>query len=194
VTAEGGPAEPVPSVEPESTTGEACWAPDGESLVFDEWLPSIRSWPPDQVLLRRLDLKTRRVATVPGSKGLWAPKCARDGRIFTYDSSDYAAQQASKRFLCKMLEPDRGVWKSYVLPVEIAYPNWSRDGRFIYTIDVPGEHLYRFDPSTRHLARIADIDGFRLTWDWMGLAPDDSPLVLRDVTQWDIYRLDWEAP
>jgi hypothetical protein len=26
------------------------------------------------------------------------------------------------------------------------------------------------------------------------LAPDDSPLLLRDVSTQDIYALDWEAP
>jgi hypothetical protein len=29
---------------------------------------------------------------------------------------------------------------------------------------------------------------------WMGLAPDDSPLVVRDVGVQEIYALDWEAP
>jgi hypothetical protein len=29
---------------------------------------------------------------------------------------------------------------------------------------------------------------------WFGLAPDDSPLVLRDTGTQDIYALDWEAP
>jgi hypothetical protein len=29
---------------------------------------------------------------------------------------------------------------------------------------------------------------------WMGLAPDDSPLTLRDVGIDEIYALDWEKP
>jgi hypothetical protein len=29
---------------------------------------------------------------------------------------------------------------------------------------------------------------------WMGLDPDDAPLVLRKVGMWDVYVLDWEAP
>jgi hypothetical protein len=29
---------------------------------------------------------------------------------------------------------------------------------------------------------------------WTGLAPDDSPLALRDIGTQEIYALDWEAP
>jgi len=28
---------------------------------------------------------------------------------------------------------------------------------------------------------------------WMGLAPDDSPLSLRDIGSQDVYSLDWQA-
>ena len=37
--------------------------------------------------------------------------------------------------------------------------------------------------------RFADAGG-----NWTGLAPDDSPLLLRDVGSQEIYALDWEAP
>jgi hypothetical protein len=30
--------------------------------------------------------------------------------------------------------------------------------------------------------------------EWNGLAPDDSPLILRDVATQEIYALNWEAP
>jgi hypothetical protein len=187
VSAAGGPAEPVPPLEPAGRVGDACWLPDG-ALVFEEELTVFS----DQTVLRRLDPKTRRVTTLSDSKGLGAPKCARNGRIFAVDTSDYADQEAKKRFVYKMLEPGRDVWTSYVLPVNIGYPNWSRDGRFIYAEH--GGRLYRLELTTGHLEPIAQIDDFRLGHPWMGLAPDDSPLVLRDATQWDIYRLDWEAP
>ena len=29
---------------------------------------------------------------------------------------------------------------------------------------------------------------------WVGLTPDDSPMVMRDVSLTEIYALDWEAP
>src|ERR1017187_9245738 len=43
--------------------------------------------------------------------------------------------------------------------------------------------------------RVAKFDGIRLAayW-WYGLAPDDSPMVLRDIGTQEIYRLDVEWP
>jgi hypothetical protein len=29
---------------------------------------------------------------------------------------------------------------------------------------------------------------------WTGLAPDDSPLALRDISTQEIYAIDWDAP
>ena len=29
---------------------------------------------------------------------------------------------------------------------------------------------------------------------WTGLAPDDSPLALRDISTFEIYALDWQLP
>jgi len=29
---------------------------------------------------------------------------------------------------------------------------------------------------------------------WVGLGPDDTPMVLRNAGSQDIYALDWEAP
>jgi hypothetical protein len=45
---------------------------------------------------------------------------------------------------------------------------------------------------------VADVSGIPLVgvigaW-WMGLAADDSPLVLRDRSTRELYVLDWKAP
>jgi hypothetical protein len=29
---------------------------------------------------------------------------------------------------------------------------------------------------------------------WTGLAPDDSPLLIRDASSHEIYAMDWQAP
>src|SRR5882724_3900057 len=49
----------------------------------------------------------------------------------------------------------------------------------------------------RMLERVADLKNFRQTgyWTfWLGMAPDDSPLLLRDTGTKEIYALDWQAP
>jgi len=49
----------------------------------------------------------------------------------------------------------------------------------------------------RRLERVADLRNFRQTgyWSfWLGMAPDDSPLLLRDIGTKEIYALNWQAP
>ena len=43
--------------------------------------------------------------------------------------------------------------------------------------------------SVKHFRRVSTFVG-----PWFGLAPDDTPLVLRDVAKREIYALDWDAP
>jgi len=45
--------------------------------------------------------------------------------------------------------------------------------------------------------QVVNVKGFQLTgyWgQWLGLAPDDSPLLLKDTGSQEIVALDWEAP
>jgi hypothetical protein len=82
----------------------------------------------------------------------------------------------------------------------VAYPNWSRDGSYIYFADPYTKEpaLYRLRISDRKVEELASPNPRILTWaiadKWMGLGPDDSPLVLRDTSVEEIYALDWEAP
>jgi hypothetical protein len=49
----------------------------------------------------------------------------------------------------------------------------------------------------RKLEQVAELKNFRQTGyfsDWLGLAPDDSPVLLRDTGTREIYALDWQAP
>jgi len=44
--------------------------------------------------------------------------------------------------------------------------------------------------------RVVDLTNLPITGYygiWLGLAPDDSPLLLRDAGSQDIYALDWET-
>jgi Tol biopolymer transport system component len=83
-----------------------------------------------------------------------------------------------------------------------AYPNWSRDGKWVYCgSDYEGiVAVIRVRISGRKVETVASMKdlqgrptGFWGAW-WSGLAPDDSPLVLRDTSVQEIYALEWEAP
>ena len=52
--------------------------------------------------------------------------------------------------------------------------------------------------SDRKLEKVVSLKGIRLTigevGTWCGLAPDNSPLILRDVGSQEIYALDLRLP
>jgi hypothetical protein len=77
-----------------------------------------------------------------------------------------------------------------------AYPNWSRDAKYIYFSQpyVGTPRLVRIRVEDRRFEVLAEINPRELGWSmvgkWTGLAPDGSPLVLRDTGIQEIYALE----
>ncbi len=84
-----------------------------------------------------------------------------------------------------------------MVKLPIGYPSWSRDSKHIYFDSTgSGAAFYRVQVSDRKVERLASLTNIRRagTYLWTGLAPDNSPLLLRDVGTEEIYALDWQAP
>jgi hypothetical protein len=81
----------------------------------------------------------------------------------------------------------------------VAYPTWSRDGRYIYFDGILDnqEGYYRLQMPDHKLERLFSLKGFQSAGgafgNWSGLAPDESPLLVRDASIQEIYALDWET-
>jgi hypothetical protein len=82
----------------------------------------------------------------------------------------------------------------------VAYPTWSRDGRYLYFDGILDnqEGSFRVQISDRKLERLFSLKGFQAAGgafgNWSGLAPDGSPLFVRDASIQEIYALDVEMP
>ena len=86
----------------------------------------------------------------------------------------------------------------------MGFPSWSRDGKYIYFKAVNpsqgvGERIVALRLSDGEIKNIVDLKNVgRLTAGtivpWFGLAPDDSPLVARDISTQEIYALDMDWP
>ena len=82
--------------------------------------------------------------------------------------------------------------------ISLGFPNWSKKRRLCLLL-AWGEQpsVMRIRIRDRRLERVADLKNFRQTgyWSfWLGMAPDDSPLLLRDIGTKEIYALDRQAP
>jgi Tol biopolymer transport system component/DNA-binding winged helix-turn-helix (wHTH) protein len=187
VSAEGGSPEQV--MPEEHSERGSSWSPDGEALAF-----VIGERATGNTAIHLLNLKSRRTSKLPGSEGLFSPRWSPDGRyLATMTSLD--AQKL------KLYDFTTGRWRELNEPhIAVSYPSWSRDGKHLYfrSFYQNDSAMFRLRVDDLKLERWVDLNGFRLApgvfGPWVGLAPDDSLLVLRDAGTQDIYALDWRAP
>jgi len=183
VSPEGGsphqllPDDPKPQLDPD-------WSADGSKIVFSG------AWGDADSVIRVLDLGTHQVSTLPGSRGLFSPHWSYDGQ--------YLAATPINSSGIVLFDFKAEKWSVLLKGRGIAYPNWSTDGRNVYYLhgpDNPGVSRLRIsDRKVEHIADLKDVPITGYYGFWLGLAPDDSPLVLRDTGSQDIYALDWTAP
>ncbi len=166
------------------------WSPDGKSLLFGRvpWEEKPGVGPMD---LEILDLSTHTISKVPGSEDLWDSRWSPDGRYIL------AKPRAGDRLMLFDFKSQK--WTE-VAKINVSWPGWSRKGDYIYLNGTPSSGqagIFRVRISDRKLEQVVSLTDFHQApapGNWMGLAPDDSPLLFRDAGTQDIYALDWDAP
>ena len=186
-----------PGGEPEQLVAEAgrdeedaSWSSDGNSLVFGWSAETARSTSGDAIHI--LDLKTRKIDSLPGSEGLFSPRWSPDGR--------HILAMAARGWSLRLFDLTTKEWEDLV-KTPTGYPSWSADGKNLFYNNPfeQGQPFYRLRLSDRSVERVVNLSDFGqlaygvFGW-WTGLAPDNSLLALRDIGVQEIYALDWEAP
>ena len=184
VPAAGGPPEML--FRGETNLADPNWSPDGKSMVFGE-----NSLNNQGSAIYILDRKTRKATKLPGSDGLYSPRWSPDGR--------YVAAIPLDSLKLMLFEVASQKWTE-LAKIFVAYPTWSRDSRYLYFDGILDnqEGYYRVQIPDHKLERILSLKGFQAAGgafgNWSGLAPDESPLLVRDASIQEIYALDWNTP
>jgi serine/threonine protein kinase/Tol biopolymer transport system component len=188
VSAQGGSAQQL--IPEQRDQADPTWSPDGKLLAFGGQAVSEK----DAVrvnAIRLFDVRTRSVTVVPGSEGLWSPRWSPAGdrlAAMSNDGNELFVYSFSTRAWTKVAQ------------ASIGYPTWSHNGDSIFFLNhlAGGDQVFRVSVTSHKLEEVADLKNFHgapfLIGYWFGLAPDDSPLLIRDAGIWDFHALTLELP
>ena len=99
-------------------------------------------------------------------------------------------------FVIRLVPLPSNRWRELLAGKErLGFPSWSRNGRSIFVSE--GTSRIRLGITDGRPEVVARFEGVRRPWntrDWVGSAPDDSLITLRDLSVQEIFALDWEAP
>jgi len=188
IPADGGRPEQLSSGENEL---DPSWSKDGNALMFGVF-PALDN--PESARIMLLHLKTRALTPVVGSQGICCPRWSPDGRyVVALNAAD-----AQKLLL---LDLSTQKWRQLADKMGVlGYMSWSPDSKYIgfdtsFTAD-PG--FFRVRVADGQIGRVVSLKNIRRffpQWgEWSGMAPDGSPLVVRDISTQEIYSLDWQLP
>jgi Tol biopolymer transport system component len=134
-----------------------------------------------------LDLKTHTLTELPDSNDLWEPTWSQDGQYLT----------AASRDIHRLMIFDFKTKKwSELAKALVGEVHFSHNSKFVYFEDAKDATVYRVSLATRKPERVTSLKDLRRPsmpyWTlWMGLAPDDSLLAMRNAGTQEIYALDW---
>jgi Tol biopolymer transport system component len=184
VPTEGGTPELI--YRSATNLADPSWSPDGNSMAFGE-----NSLNNQGSSVYVLDLKSRNAAKLPASDGLYSPRWSPDGRFIAAITLD--------SLKLKLFDLNTQKWTE-LANLFVAYPTWSRDSRYLYFDGILDneEGYFRVQASDGKLERLFSLKGFQAAGgafgNWSGIAPDGTPLLVRDASIQEIYALDWETP
>ena len=180
VSASGGTPEQLLS-NLKGNLGDAGWSPDGSKLIF-----AVKGDASAAIALQVLDLKTQQVSTLSGSDGLFSPRWSPNG--------NYIAAMPADESRLMLFDSETQKWTT-LHDGMASYPAFSHDGRFIYFLHLGTEPaIDRVAVPSGKLEEVVDLKGYPFTGFfgfWLGLAADDSPMMLRDAGTEDVVSMKW---
>jgi eukaryotic-like serine/threonine-protein kinase len=169
---------------------DGTWSPDGNSIAYG--VSSFLAGTSKENQIRIMDMKTRKVTVLPDSAGLFSPRWSPDGKYLLAMTANYSK--------LRLFDFATQKWQDFLNSTS-SYPEWTRDSKCIIYANSFDGHIpvSRFCLSDRKSVLIANLTSagklaLGRFGSWTGLAPDDSILAIRDISQQEIYALDIKLP
>ncbi|MGO4881259.1 MAG: hypothetical protein ACLP59_10595 [Bryobacteraceae bacterium] len=141
------------------------------------------------------DFQSGKTSDLPRSTGLWTARACPTGR--------YVAAVTRDNRKLMLYDMRTAAWTELATFADSSIgtnPTWSKDGKFVY-VDAPDSSdpaIYRISVPGKRLERLVSLKGIQRVHGnmgvWMGLTPDNLPLILRATQSGEIYAWDWIAP
>src|SRR5262249_16809158 len=119
---------------------------------------------------------------------LYSPRLSPDGRYIA------AFTSASSTLMLFDFNSER--WSQLAQGGSFGYNEWSHDGKYLYVrrFADAGADLIRIRVQDGRMEHVLSLKDFQQPMDifafWIGLTPDDAPLLMRDRSIEEIYALD----
>jgi hypothetical protein len=142
-----------------------------------------------KVSLYQLDLSTHKVTDVAGSEGLWIPLWSHDGKyLWAVTSAESPAPKIYEFATQRWTELGQGALGDVGF-----YP----DGKAMFYSDQAKQEMFRIRLTDHKVEQIADLHSIDQPstsyWPaWTGVAPDGSPLLMRNWGTKEICALELE--
>jgi Tol biopolymer transport system component len=193
VSADGGTPEELQQ-NSSQWPDDPQWAPDGKSLILALYPPGILGNRAQDYSIVKFDLQTKKSSTLAGSEGFLGPRWSPDGRYISTFSAD------TKRMM--LLDLSTGKWSELATGTILQYPNWSPDSKYMYYEDFgrDGPEIDRVSIASRKKESVVALKGIARVYmaeaggPWNGVAPDGSPLIMRDVGSRELYSFEVQLP
>jgi Tol biopolymer transport system component len=184
LSSDGGTSEPL--LNESRNEMDPSWSPDGNSIAFS-YFPIFERPTAEQLGIFMVNLNSRSVVKLPGSDNLWAARWSPDGR--------YMVARSTQPLGLMLYDFRSQAWSRIANDTYVGSVNWSADARYLYFLRRGSDPaILRIRIADGTIEQVTDLQGVRQTGFrsgfWMGLTPDDSPLILRDVGTEEIYSLD----
>jgi dipeptidyl aminopeptidase/acylaminoacyl peptidase len=179
---DGGPVEEL--TVGNDNQGGPSWSPDGKTIVYGNVFgeESKDGW------IRRVDLATRKVETVPGSHNFRTARWSPDGK--------YIAALNWQTREVMLFNVRRAQWTKLAESITGDNINWSSDSQSIL-VDSPRDEkpvLERIQVRSGLRVTVADLASLQKVpgaFSWTGLTPNNSPLLLHMHSISEVYALEW---